>query len=202
MIAFNQLKKLSGAVVLIAASVSCGDASRNGKSPNYLVIDSLTVPVTVNYLQSDVVKMETSPAPCTTDNPCPTVFSDSATVILESFQKDVTATAPSTNNAITVSRYHVNYIRADGRNTPGVDVPYGFDGALTGTTDPSTGKLTLTFELVRHVAKMESPLAELATNAAVITTIADVTFYGKDIIGNDVNVTGSIQVDFGNFGDK
>ena len=201
MIAFKHLKKLSGVAVLIAMGVSCGDASRSGRSPNYLVVESLTDSLGNNFLQSDVVKMETSPTPCSTDNPCPTVFSDTGLVSLESFQKDVTATGPSTNSAITVSRYHVNYRRADGRNTPGVDVPYGFDGALTGTTD-SSGALKMNFELVRHVAKMESPLAELATNAAVITTIADVTFYGKDIIGNDVNVTGSIQVDFGNFGDK
>jgi hypothetical protein len=200
MIAFNQIKKLSGAVVLIAASVSCGQASRQGKSPVYLVIDRLTDGGGNNYLQSDVVKMITTPLPCSVDNPCPTVFSDGGSVTLESFQKDVTAAGPSTNNAITISRYHVSYRRADGKNTPGVDVPYGFDGALTGTT--SSGGLALNFELVRHVAKMESPLAELATNAAVITTIADVTFYGRDVIGNDVNVSGSIQVDFGNFGDK
>src|SRR5262249_37815830 len=200
MIAFNQLKKLSGAVVLIAASVSCGDASRQGKSPVYLVMDSLTDNSGNNFLQSDVIQMVTTPTPCSTDSPCPTVFSDTGKVALESLQKDVTATSPSTNSAITISRYHVTYRRADGRNTPGVDVPYGFDGALTGTT--SSGGLSMNFELVRHVAKMESPLAELATNAAVITTIADVTFYGRDIIGNDVNVTGSIQVDFGNFGDK
>jgi hypothetical protein len=200
MIAFNQIKKLSGAVVLIAASVSCGQASRQGKSPVYLVIDRLTDGGGNNYLQSDVVKMITTPLPCSVDNPCPTVFSDGGSVTLESFQKDVTAAGPSTNSAITISRYHVSYRRADGKNTPGVDVPYGFDGALTGTT--SSGGLALNFELVRHVAKMESPLAELATNAAVITTIADVTFYGRDVIGNDVNVSGSIQVDFGNFGDK
>jgi hypothetical protein len=200
MIALNQLKKLSGAVVLIAASVSCGQASRQGKSPVYLVIDRLTDGNGNNYLQSDVVKMITTPLPCSVDNPCPTVFSDGGSVTLESFQKDVTAAGPSTNSAITISRYHISYRRADGKNTPGVDVPYGFDGALTGTT--SSGGLALNFELVRHVAKMESPLAELATNAAVITTIADVTFYGRDVIGNDVNVSGSIQVDFGNFGDK
>jgi len=200
MIAFNQIKKLSGAVVLIAASVSCGQASRQGKSPVYLVIDRLTDGGGNNYLQSDVVKMITTPLPCAVDNPCPTVFSDGGSVTLESFQKDVTAAGPSTNSAITISRYHVSYRRADGKNTPGVDVPYGFDGALTGTT--SSGGLALNFELVRHVAKMESPLAELATNAAVITTIADVTFYGRDVIGKDVNVSGSIQVDFGNFGDK
>jgi hypothetical protein len=201
MIAFNQLKKLSGAAVLIAMSVSCGDASRSGKSAVYLVIDRLTDSGGNNFLQSDVVKVVTTGNGCSVDSPCPTVFSDTGKVSLESFQKNVTAAGPSTNSAITVSRYHVSYRRADGRNTPGVDVPYGFDGALTGTTD-SGGGLDLNFELVRHVAKMESPLAELSTNAAVITTIADVTFYGRDTIGNDVNVTGSIQVDFGNFGDK
>ena len=38
--------------------------------------------------------------------------------------------------------------------------------------------------------------------AAVITTIAEVTFYGRDQVGNDVTVSGTLQVDFGNFGDK
>ena len=50
----------------------------------------------------------------------------------------------------------MRYIRADGRNTPGVDVPYGFDGALTATVSGST---TVGFELVRHIAKEEAPLA-------------------------------------------
>jgi hypothetical protein len=207
MMAFNQLKKLSGAAVLIATSVSCGSAVRQGSSPVYLVIDSLTgtsgatqSAKASNTLQSDVITLVTSPNPCTQDNPCPTVFSDEGEVRLRSLQKDVSATAPSTNSAVTINRYHVDYRRADGRNTPGVDVPYGFDGAVTGTTDQ--GVLNLNFEIVRHVAKMESPLAELATNAGVITTIAQVTFYGRDQVGNDVTVSGSIQVDFGNFGDK
>ena len=43
---------------------------------------------------------------------------------------------------------------------------------------------------------------ELASGRTIITTIADVSFYGRDQVGNDVNVTGSIQIDFGNFGDK
>ena len=34
------------------------------------------------------------------------------------------ATAPSPTNLITIKRYRVRFIRADGRNTPGVDVPY------------------------------------------------------------------------------
>ena len=72
-----------------------------------------------------------------------------------------TAAAPSTPtevNAITITRYHVEYIRADGRNTPGVDVPYGFDGAVTVTVSATT---TFGFQLVRVVAKEESPLVQL-----------------------------------------
>ena len=151
-------------------------------------------------LQSDVVVWVTTPAPCSTTTPCPTFFSDSGSVTLRALQKDVTATSPSSNSEVTISRYHIAYQRADGRNTPGVDVPYAFDGAVTGTT--TGGKLVLGFELVRHVAKMESPLVELRSNAAIITTIAEVSFYGRDQVGNDVTVSGTLQIDFGNFGDK
>lgn len=208
MTAFTQLKKLSGAAVLIAVSVSCGDVVRQGSSPVYLVIDQLTAAPggassggkATNVLQSDVITLATTPAPCSPTAPCPTVFADMGDVMLRALQKNVSATSPSTNSEVTISRYHVNYRRADGRNTPGVDVPYAFDGAVTGTT--SGGQLELGFELVRHVTKMESPLAELATNPGVITTIAEVTFYGRDQVGNDVTVSGNIQVDFGNFGDK
>ena len=201
MMAFNQIKKLSGAVVLIAASVSCGDAVRQGKAPVYLVIDKLVArsgakpsdPAS-NYLQSDVLTMVTTPSPCTTDSPCPTIFSDPGTVDLRTLQKNVSATSPSTNSEVTINRYHVTYRRADGLNTPGVDVPYGYDGTVTGTT--VDGKLELIFELVRHVTKMESPLSQLATNPGVITTLAEVTFYGHDQTGREVSVTGNIEVDF------
>ena len=61
--------------------------------------------------------------------------------------------------------------------------------------------LALGFEIVRHVAKEESPLRPADLSPTIITTIADVTFYGRDQVGNDISVTGSMQVDFGNFGD-
>jgi hypothetical protein len=207
MTAMSHFTKLSGALAVIAVSVSCGDAVRQGRSPVFLVIDQLTATsgagtggASSNVLLSDVITNVTSPAPCTTVAPCPTVFNDPGTVVLRTLQKDVTSVGPSSNSEITITRYHVSYRRADGRNTPGVDVPYAFDGAATGTT--SGGKLTLGFEMVRHTAKMESPLVELKTSPTIITTIADVTFFGRDQVGNDVSVTGSIQIDFGNFGDK
>ena len=56
--------------------------------------------------------------------------------------------------------------------------------------------------LVRHDAKAESPLIQLVSNGVVISTLAEVTFYGTDQVGNQVSVTATIQIDFGNFGDS
>ena len=107
---------------------------------------------------------------------------------------------PSPLNAVTISRYRVSYRRTDGRNTPGVDVPFGFDSAVTFTV-PADGTVTAGFDLVRNVAKREAPLAALTNGETLISAIADVTFYGRDMAGNDVSVTGSIGVTFGNFAD-
>jgi hypothetical protein len=203
------LTRVVAAAALIAAGVSCGDVSRTGRSPVYLVINSLTAApgggagagVFTGTLHSDVQVIVQAPAPpC----PCPTIFSDSAQAILSLALKDIgTTTSPNTptsNNQVTITRVHIEYVRADGRNTPGVDVPYAFDGAVTATV-PATGTAQLGFEIVRHVAKEESPLVQLTNSASVITTICKVTFFGTDQVGNEVSVMGQIQIDFGNFGD-
>jgi hypothetical protein len=51
------------------------------------------------------------------------------------------------------------------------------------------------------VAKLEAPLRALVASAVSISTVAEVTFYGRDQAGNDVSVTGFIEITFGNFGD-
>jgi hypothetical protein len=112
-------------------------------------------------------------------------------------------TAPSNLNSITFSRYRVSYRRADGRNTAGVDVPHPFDGAMTATV-PALGNVTVVFEVVRHNAKLESPLANLAGFAGgrvIISTLAEITFYGRDQAGNDVEASGTLQVNFSDFAD-
>jgi hypothetical protein len=110
---------------------------------------------------------------------------------------------PSPSNFITVTRYRVEYVRSDGRNTPGVDVPFPFDGAFTATVTASP--TTATFTLVRVQAKLESPLRALAfpngAGAIVISTLADVTFYGHDQAGREVMVKGRIGVDFADWAD-
>ena len=57
---------------------------------------------------------------------------------------------------MTISRYRVVYRRTDGHNTPGVDVPFPFDSAVTFTVTGDGGSTG--FNLVRHSAKQEAPL--------------------------------------------
>jgi hypothetical protein len=192
--------RLAGAVVLVLASVSCGDLTREGQSSSYLIINALEASAgndastfTTNLL-SDVVTVVDSR---------PTYFNDVGRVTFALGLKDAGSasapTKPTQANWVTVDRYHVRFIRSDGRNTPGVDVPYGFDGAFTVTV---SGDVTGGFELVRVQAKLEAPLAALAANGVVISTIAEVTFYGHDQTGRDVSTVGRIGVDFANFADK
>jgi hypothetical protein len=202
--------RLIALAALVAATVSCGDVVRQGSSPVYLVIDQLqgirgavTAGTPSSTLISDVITNVTTPDPCTTANPCPTIFGDNGQVILRAPLKDPGATAPlspTTNNEVTINRVHVEYIRADGRNTPGVDVPFAFDSAITGTI-PAGGAITTGFELVRNIAKRESPLVQLKSGDNILSMIAKVTFYGADRVGNSIQVTGQIQIEFGNFGD-
>ena len=196
--AMRRLSKLFALAALATVSASCGDVVRDGRAPVFLVIELLegsagTDGQMSTFVQSDVLTKGS-------------VVNDAGRATLRLAPKDIgnplNPTTPSSNNAVTIRRYRVAYKRADGRNREGVDVPYAFDGAATGTVPP-TGKIELPFELVRHVAKMESPLAQLAlANPTVITTIAEVTFFGQDLVGNEITATGLIQVDFGNFADK
>jgi hypothetical protein len=135
----------------------------------------------------------------------PTVYEDPGQVKLRMALKDggngMAVAAPTPVNSVTVTRYHVAFKRSDGRNTPGVDVPYAFDGAATGTIGADGG--VLTFALVRAQAKLEAPLKALrgAGGAIVLSTVAEITFYGQDQNGNTVSVTGYISVNFADWGD-
>jgi hypothetical protein len=154
-------------------------------------------PTFVDYLLSDVITKGS-------------IINDLGEVILRMSPRDIgqdpdTPLAPTANNEVTLTRYRVVFVRADGRNTPGVDVPYPFDGGVTATI-PSGAARTIDFEIVRHVAKLEPPLAQLRCLSGigcptVINTIAEVTFYAHDQVGNQLSVTGYITVDFGDFAD-
>jgi hypothetical protein len=194
------------AVGLLALSAAgCGDFVRQGTSPSLATVAMLEGSSGAepgkwgNTMFSDVVtnvKKKIGGA----DVLVPTIFADPGRVTVSVSMKDTSITAPTAANSITFSRYRVTYRRADGRNVPGVDVPASFDSAVTFTATPGAS-VQASFDLVRHVAKIEAPLVSLVTNADMITAIAEVTFYGQDHAGHDVAVSGNIGVTFGNFGD-
>ena len=185
--------------LLVLASVSCGELTRQGTASSYLVISSLEAASGAEAgefggdLESDVLTLIEGN---------PTIFADAGQVTFALALKDPgpsgSPLSPSPANAITVDRYRVRFIRADGRNTEGVDVPYGFDGAFTVTVFDS---VTAGFTLVRAQAKAEAPLAALASSPLIISTIAEITFYGHDQTGREVLTTGRIGVHFANWGD-
>lgn len=183
--------------IAVVAAAACSSTVRQGRSPAYLVIDQLQgnrggEKEFADTLQSDVMTKGG-------------IYEDGGKVALHIGLKDAgtpsSPTEPSANNLITIERYHVNYVRADGRNTPGVDVPYPFDGASTATIGKDAAELG--FVLVRAQAKLEAPLRALrgAGGAQLISTIAEVTFYGHDQVGNAVSVTGRISVNFADWAD-
>lgn len=184
---------LGVALAALLFTTACGNTT--GRAPSYLVIDQLLAASGAattkfsNTLESDV---ETKGS----------VYEDLGEVQLHMAMRDTTdTTAPSATNVITLERYHVAYVRSDGRSVEGVDVPYAFDGASTATITSTTS--TVGFVLVRAQAKVEAPLLALCSGGGslLISTIAQVTFYGHDQAGNSVSVTGSISVNFADWAD-
>lgn len=186
---------IAGAVLLMLASTGCGEMTREGTGSSFLVVDLIQAAPGAKpeefggFLHSDVL---------TVVDFVPAVYNDLGQVTLRLSMKDPLL-APSSANATTINRYRVRYIRTDGQNREGIDVPYGFDGGMTLTV--SGDAVTGTFEIVRHVAKLEAPLKALLVNGVIISTIAEVTFYGRDQTGREVSVVGRISIDFGNFAD-
>jgi hypothetical protein len=133
----------------------------------------------------------------------PTIFADNLVASFHLALKNPGSadapTQPSAANLITITRYHVKFIRSDGRDAEGVDVPFAFDGAITATVTADGTKATMT--LVRVQAKSEAPLRALVGAANAISTIAEITFYGADQTGREVSVVGRISVNFADWGD-
>lgn len=199
---FSNLGRLAvAATVLLLASACGGELLRTGRSPVYLVVTGVSAQpggtgTAASFLLSDV-------------SAGGSVINDNARVDLSVVPKDPTV-ATTAMNAVTLTRYRVTFHRADGRNTPGVDVPYGFDGALNATISPGSPG-SVSFEIVRHQMKLEPPLKNLVAvlesgvksvgGLGFLSTIADITIWGRDQNGNELTATASIDVHFADFAD-
>ncbi len=189
---------------LSMATPGCGVVDY-GRAPGTVRIDELVASSGAGslafggYLHSDVVTNVTVNSVTT-----PTRYSDPGRVTFSLVLKDPGApgitNVPSDQNTVQMTHYRVVYRRTDGRKIEGVDVPYSFDSGMT-ILVPATGSGQQSFDIVRVTAKLEAPLLALSTNGQTLDVIADVTFYGRDMHGNNIAITGSIGVTFANFGD-
>lgn len=199
------------ALAAAAGGASCTSMTRSSASNSYLIIDSLQAVHGQSgdestSLNSDVVAIVEQQVAGQTVR-VPTMFQDGGLVTFRLALKDPgSPTVPNvatTNNFITVTRYRVEYARADGRNRPGIDVPHPFDGAFT-VTVRAEGTAGAGFVLVRLQAKAEPPLLALrgGDGQFAISTIATVTFYGHDQTGRAVSVSGKISIAFADWADE
>ncbi|MEO6222506.1 MAG: hypothetical protein ABIP90_04595 [Vicinamibacterales bacterium] len=182
----------------LVPAAACAAAGQPGQASSFVIVDSFQAapgakPTAFGgSLASDVVS---------TIDGVPTVLEDLGRASFRLAMKDPTITAPSAINFVTLKGYRVTFSRSDGRNTPGLDVPYAFDGAMSATVGISPA--TAAIVLVRVQAKKESPLTALKGmgGAVAISTFADVVFYGTDQAGHDVTTSARISVTFADWGD-
>lgn len=185
-------------VACALATTSCGnELLRTGRAPVFLQIDSIAGgagDTRANPVLADV----------STNGSAINEVGD-ATISVIAKDQTTGPTSPTTSalNTVSITRYRVEYVRPDGRNTPGVDVPFAIDGAVTRSITAG-GSESVIFDLVRHGAKLEPPLRNLRSlgGSLVINTIARVTFWGRDQNGNEVIVSGAIDVVFADFPDS
>jgi hypothetical protein len=203
---FTNIARAALAALCLFSAAGCGgELLRTGRAPMYLVVSRVSANAAggaeeTAFLQSDVQRLVDTTINGQTVKVA-TVFNDNATVFLRLEQKN--PQFPSTPlNAVTMTRYRVVYRRTDGRNAPGTDVPYPFDGAMTTTIGPGD-EVGVSFEIVRHQAKLEPPLKNLAGFGGLgfISTIAEITLWGRDQNGNEVVANAAIEVHFADFGD-
>ena len=194
-------RTMRAATLVVAGATTfvggCSSTVRTGQASSYMILQRLegssgaeSGSVFQSVLRSDVLTKGG-------------IFEDNGRVTLSLAMKDVTnPTGPTSNNVITLNRYRVEYRRTDGRNTQGEEVPYAFEGAMGLTVGEQA--VSVVFTLVRAQAKLEKPLVTLVginNGALLISTIADVTFFGKDQTGRDVTVTSSMSINFADWAD-
>jgi hypothetical protein len=195
----KNMKKVFGIAVILTAFlalVSCNPVDNDSRSASLLLIDNIlgvdADGTNANYLQSDVLMSNGS------------VRADSITATLRAELLDPDPLlGASQYNDIVLTRYLVSFTRTDGKNVPGQDVPYPFEGSMS-TVIKTGSTSSISLVLVREVAKLEPPLIGLVDLGAevVLTCTAKIEFYGHDMVNRTIKATGYLTVYFANYADQ
>lgn len=195
--------KLKVLLLIIAALalVSCVAKENDSTSASFLVINSLTGTDLQGNSGSTTVFSDVSLAG--------SIINDSGTASVKALTYN--PMEDSKEHDITyymnviVDQIDVEFMRTDGRNVEGVDVPYRFTQPVNWVVDIDTVE-DIPFILIRHVAKLEAPLfalREVTSQGVVLQLVAKVTLHGKDVGGHRVApVSGYLSVWCSNFADQ
>ena len=191
----KMILSLTAVISAILFLNSCNPIENDSKSSSMLIIENIQGKdidgKAANYLQSDVIKYDG------------TITADVASTTLRAETLDpAPILGTSVYNDVLVTRYTVSYSRTDGKNVPGVDVPYPLEGSLSALVKAGA-TTTFSFIIVREVAKLELPLVKLADGRAegVLQVTAKIDFYGRDMTNNNVKATGYLTIYFANYVD-
>lgn len=178
--------KLKFLVLIIAALVlgSCLAKEDDSTSASFLVINSLTGKDLEGNEGSTTVFSDVSLAgSIVNDNGVASVIALTYNPTEDSDEHDITYYMN-----VVVDQIDVEFMRPDGRNVEGVDVPYRFSQPMTMIV-PIDEEVEIPFILIRHVAKLEMPLLglrEVPNREIDLQLVAKVTLHGKDLGGHRV----------------
>ena len=195
--------KLKVLLLIIAALalVSCVAKENDTTSASFLVINALTGNDLEGNSGSTTVFSDVSLAgSIVNDNGVATVTTLTYNPLEDSDEHDITFYMN-----VIVDQVDVEFMRTDGRNVEGVDVPYRFTQPMNMLV-PVDEITEIPFVLIRHVAKLEAPLfalREITSQGVILQLVAKVTLHGKDLGGHRVApVSGYVSVWCGNFADQ
>jgi hypothetical protein len=186
-------------LALLIGAVACNPVEKESQSASRLILDSLTgVDVEGNeagYLNSDVVLINSAGGWSWRADVATATFS-----VIPYDPQPLLDTSPYYD--VQLTRYTVSFTRNDGRNVPGRDVPYPFEGEI-GLRIGVNQTGTIAFIIVREVAKQEMPLLGLyqANVGDVLNMTARIEFFGHDLAGRTVKASGTLPVYFANYAD-
>jgi hypothetical protein len=147
---------------------------------------------------------------------CCGIINDNIVISLDSVLKNPNNPNVNAFSDITLERYEIRYLRSDGRNVEGVDVPFHITGPLSSRLLEVGGTTDVSVVGVRHQAKLEPPLKNLegvftsdsgnpsfsgfiVSGAGIVSTIGEVTVHGRTTSGQAVRAVGRIQIVFADF---
>ena len=191
--------KAALAVLAALAALSCNPIENSTQSASLLTVVTITgLDITnkdTNFTQSDVLTTDSATG-------LSTITDDAAKATLAASTLAPNPPAGTSQyNDIQFDKIVISYSRTDGRNSPGVDVPYSFEQNLSQIIRIGE-QITISFIIVRATAKQEPPLIGLRAGTSrgeVLYTNARIDFYAHDLAGKKVTATGYLHVEFADF---